>query len=57
MRRLTHVSALHVQGSAELMQKLEGHSDRVYSCHFNPCKPMLATCSADSVIRASPPRE
>lgn len=44
------------EGSAELMQKLEGHSDRVYSCHFNPCKPMLATCSADSVIKIWTPK-
>jgi len=39
------------EGSAELLQKLEGHSDRVYGCHFNPQKPMLATYSADGTIK------
>ena len=35
----------------ELVQKLEGHTDRVYAVDFHPNEPILATCSADFTIR------
>jgi COMPASS component SWD3 len=34
-----------------LIQKLEGHKDRVYAVHFHPMDPILSTCSADSTIK------
>ena len=33
------------------LQVLSGHLDRVYSVHFHPSEPILASCSADSKIR------
>ena len=39
------------QDAAELVQKLEGHQDRVYSATFHPTEPLLASCSADFTIR------
>jgi len=35
----------------ELVQKLEGHTDRVHSVNFHPTEPILATCSADFTIK------
>ena len=40
-----------LQDAAELVQKLEGHQDRVYSAAFHPTEPLLASCSADFTIR------
>jgi len=40
-----------LQDAAELVQKLEGHQDRVYSATFHPTEPLLASCSADFTIR------
>lgn len=39
------------QNSSELMQRLEGHTDRVYAVNFHPTEPILASCSADSTIK------
>jgi COMPASS component SWD3 len=33
------------------MQRLEGHTDRVYAVNFHPTEPILASCSADSTIK------
>ena len=33
------------------MQRLEGHSDRVYAVAFHPTKPLLASCSADFTVK------
>eukprot|EP00299_Pterocystis_sp_00344_P010011 c4383_g1_i1.p1 GENE.c4383_g1_i1~~c4383_g1_i1.p1 ORF type:complete len:441 (-),score=82.59 c4383_g1_i1:18-1340(-) len=38
-------------GSAELQQKLTGHTDRVYCADFHPIDPILASCSADCTIK------
>ncbi|KAJ8327186.1 hypothetical protein BDV3_000310 [Batrachochytrium dendrobatidis] len=40
-----------VEGSAELMQRLEGHTDRVYEVSFHPTEPILCSCSADSTLK------
>lgn len=37
--------------SPQLVQKLAGHSDRVYSVNFSPVSSALASCSADGVVR------
>jgi COMPASS component SWD3 len=39
------------QNTAELMQRLEGHTDRVYAANFHPTEPILASCSADYTIK------
>ncbi len=39
------------EGSYELLQKLEGHTDRVYSCDFHPKEPYLASGSADFTVK------
>lgn len=36
---------------ARLVQRLEGHTDRVHACSFHPQDPLLATCSADYTIK------
>ncbi|EGG19968.1 hypothetical protein DFA_07079 [Cavenderia fasciculata] len=43
--------------SGRLLQKLEGHTDRVYSVKFHPSEPILASCSADSTIRLWSPKK
>ena len=37
----------------EVIQKLEGHTDRVYAASFHPdrSRPLLATASADSKLK------
>jgi len=35
----------------ELMQKLEGHTDKVYALDFHQTEPILATCSADCTVK------
>ncbi|CDH60107.1 wd repeat domain [Lichtheimia corymbifera JMRC:FSU:9682] len=37
--------------SAELMQRLEGHTDRVYAVNFHPTEPILASGSADFTVK------
>ncbi|ORZ36991.1 WD40-repeat-containing domain protein [Catenaria anguillulae PL171] len=39
------------EGQTEMVQRLEGHSDRVYSVAFHPTEALLATCSADFTIK------
>ncbi|KAI8393426.1 WD40-repeat-containing domain protein [Radiomyces spectabilis] len=39
------------EDSAELMQRLEGHTDRVYAVNFHPTEPLLATGSADTTVK------
>ncbi|KAJ3063789.1 hypothetical protein HDU98_000431, partial [Podochytrium sp. JEL0797] len=39
------------QGSNELLQRLEGHTDRVYATSFHPTEPILASCSADCTVK------
>jgi len=39
------------EGSGELIQRLEGHTDRVNAVAFHPKLPVLATCSADNTVR------
>lgn len=36
---------------SKLVQRLEGHTDRVHACSFHPQDPLLATCSADYTIK------
>mmetsp|Transcript_51957 Transcript_51957/g.86397 ORF Transcript_51957/g.86397 Transcript_51957/m.86397 type:complete len:524 (-) Transcript_51957:174-1745(-) len=43
-------------GTGELVQKLEGHTDRVYSVSFHPQEPILASCSADGLIKIWSPK-
>ncbi|KAI8800555.1 WD40-repeat-containing domain protein, partial [Cladochytrium replicatum] len=35
----------------ELLQRLEGHGDRVYAVNFHPYEPILASCSADFTVK------
>jgi len=37
--------------NASLIQRLEGHNDRVYAVNFHPFDPILASCSADNTIK------
>ena len=37
--------------SGELLQTLDGHSDRVYATSFHPQELQLATCSADFLVK------
>ncbi|KAG9294612.1 hypothetical protein G9A89_008091 [Geosiphon pyriformis] len=39
------------EGTGELIQRLEGHTDFVYAVDFHPIEPILATCSADCTIK------
>ncbi|KAI8145099.1 WD40-repeat-containing domain protein [Fennellomyces sp. T-0311] len=39
------------EDSAELMQRLEGHTDRVYTVNFHPTEPILASGSADFTVK------
>ena len=39
------------QRGAKLVQRLEGHTDRVHAVSFHPQDPLLATCSADFSIK------
>ena len=39
-----------------LLQKLRGHTGRVYSCDFHPSEPILASCSADSTVKIWMPK-
>ena len=33
------------------MQRLEGHTDRVYAVNFHPTEPILASGSADFTVK------
>ncbi|OZJ02575.1 hypothetical protein BZG36_04198 [Bifiguratus adelaidae] len=39
------------QDSSKLLQRLDGHTDRVYAVDFHPSEPLLATCSADFTVK------
>ncbi|CAG8820158.1 24754_t:CDS:2, partial [Racocetra persica] len=39
------------EGTGELLQRLEGHTDFVYAVDFHPFEPILASCSADFTIK------
>ena len=44
-------------GTGELVQRLRGHTDRVYAVDFHPSEPLLASGSADFTVRLwAPPR-
>lgn len=45
-------------GGGELVQRLRGHTDRVYAVDFHPSEPLLASGSADFTVRlwAPPPK-
>uniref|UniRef100_A0A7S2ZY62 Coronin n=2 Tax=Rhodosorus marinus TaxID=101924 RepID=A0A7S2ZY62_9RHOD len=38
-------------GTSKLIQVLEGHQGRCYSVDFHPSEPVLASCSADSIVK------
>jgi COMPASS component SWD3 len=44
-------------GTSRLLQRLEGHRDRVYAAQFHPHDPILATASADCVVKIWGPRD
>ncbi|KAJ3022998.1 hypothetical protein HKX48_004621 [Thoreauomyces humboldtii] len=39
------------EGTGELVQRLEGHTDRVYAVDFHPTESVLASCSADFTVK------
>ncbi|KAI8588021.1 WD40-repeat-containing domain protein [Geranomyces variabilis] len=39
------------EGTGELLQRLEGHTDRVYAVNFHPTESILASCSADFTLK------
>lgn len=43
-------------GTSELVQRLEGHTDRVCAAVFHPVDPILTTCSADFTLKIWTPR-
>ncbi|KAL1918341.1 uncharacterized protein VTP21DRAFT_3001 [Calcarisporiella thermophila] len=43
------------EGNAEQIQRLEGHTDRVYAVSFHPMEPIIATCSADFTVKVWAP--
>jgi WD40 repeat protein len=45
------------RGTARLLQRLDGHRDRVYAAQFHPRDPVLATASADGVVKIWGPRD
>jgi COMPASS component SWD3 len=47
---------LHNEVTGEFVQKLEGHSGRVYAVHFHPSEPLLASASADHSIKLWSPK-
>ena len=50
-------AALHLiivaksQGKVRLLNALEGHSDIVYAADFHPTEPLLASASADGLVK------
>lgn len=45
------------EGSVRVLQRLEGHRDRVYTVDFSPREPLLASGSADMSIRLWSPAQ
>lgn len=45
-----YVYAMNHQSNL-MIQRLEGHTDKVYSPNFHPTEPILATGSGDSLIK------
>nr|XP_024361079.1 WD repeat-containing protein 5B-like isoform X2 [Physcomitrium patens]XP_024361080.1 WD repeat-containing protein 5B-like isoform X2 [Physcomitrium patens]XP_024361081.1 WD repeat-containing protein 5B-like isoform X2 [Physcomitrium patens]PNR30195.1 hypothetical protein PHYPA_026511 [Physcomitrium patens] len=43
-------------GTSELVQRLEGHTDRVCAAVFHPVDPILTTCSSDFTLKIWSPR-
>lgn len=39
------------QFTSDIVQRIEGHADRVYAVSFHPTDILMATCSADSTIK------
>eukprot|EP00736_Rhodelphis_marinus_P013453 Rmarinus@m.16460 len=44
------------ENTGELVQRLEGHRDRVYAVDFHPTEPILASCSADFTVKIWMPK-
>ncbi|KAJ3394231.1 hypothetical protein HDU92_007089 [Lobulomyces angularis] len=42
---------VYIYQDNEILQKIEGHTDRVYSVSFHPTEPILLSCSADSTVK------
>ena len=40
-----------VEGESRLLQRLEGHRDRVYTCAFHPVEPVLLSAGADATVQ------
>jgi COMPASS component SWD3 len=45
-----YVYGIGFDGSSELVQKLEGHGDRVYAVDFHPVECVIASASADFTV-------
>eukprot|EP00026_Physarum_polycephalum_P006216 Phypoly_transcript_06258.p1 GENE.Phypoly_transcript_06258~~Phypoly_transcript_06258.p1 ORF type:complete len:508 (+),score=83.16 Phypoly_transcript_06258:139-1662(+) len=41
----------------KVLQRLEGHTDKVYSVNFHPFEPIIASCSSDFTVRLWSPRK
>jgi len=46
-----YVFDVSTASNSGLLQVLSGHSERVYCANFHPIEPILATCSADHLIK------
>ena len=40
-----------VEFESRLLQRLEGHRDRVYTCVFHPIEPVLLSAGADATVK------
>jgi len=40
-----------MEGESRLLQRLEGHRDRVYTCAFHPVEPVLLSAGADATVK------
>ena len=40
-----------VESESRLLQRLEGHRDRVYTCAFHPVEPVLLSAGADMIVK------
>ena len=49
--RAAEASASCVESESRLLQRLEGHRDRVYTCTFHPVEPVLLSAGADAVVK------
>ena len=50
------IAGRHNDGASQLAQQLQGHSDRVYAVNFHPTEPILASGSADFMVKIWAPR-